>query len=179
MPLVLNIDFGGVLSKHDGRENKQQSIKAEHRSTAVNVPGAQEALRTLKAAGHRLVLNSFCGRKRAEETKAALTQTIPGILHQTFFVKDAKHKGFITQCTGADVMIDDRLDVLQEITRIDPGCPLLLWFTEQNKQLAAQALGSHKIVPVNSWSEIVTVLQDRETLNRPAAVIDPKKIYQV
>lgn len=142
--LVINVDFGGVLSQHDGA-----NAARGHVSTEVNMPGAVDGLTLLKEQGHKLVLNSFCGKARAQKTKLAINKQLPDIFHRVYFVKDRNFKGSITKATGADVMIDDRLDVLESISKLDPTCPLLLWFTDKNGKASA------KIKPVQSWPQIV------------------------
>ena len=46
MSFKIGIDFGGVLSEHDGGEKTDQPV--EHRSSAINVPFCMEVLPKLK-----------------------------------------------------------------------------------------------------------------------------------
>ena len=109
--LKIGIDFGGCLSIHDG-----ENTHSEHRKTEINMPGCLDILHQLKKDGHDLYLISFCGKSRAEETKKAIDAIIPSIFTKLFFVKDKKYKKFICEFINCDVMIDDNLNILVDIS---------------------------------------------------------------
>jgi len=119
----------------------------EHRSTLINIDGAIESLKKLKENGHKLYLNSFCGKSRAIETKQAIQEQIPEVFEELFFVKNKDCKRYVTDMLGADVMIDDTLDVLQTIQG-NHTCPHLIWFVEECES-------QDGIIMCNSWKEIV------------------------
>jgi hypothetical protein len=77
--MIIGIDFGNTLSiqDEDGKMN-----------TSIDMPGAMQALEQLRLNGHKLYLISFCGRKRAEQTKIA----IEGLFDGFFFYKNSKCK---------------------------------------------------------------------------------------
>ena len=108
--LKIGIDFGGVLSIHDGQNNG-----AEHRTTVINMPGALEALQALKAQGHHLFLISFAGKSRSQETQDSINNTCPGLFDGLYFVKDKGFKKDVCNFLGCDLMIDDRQDVLDTL----------------------------------------------------------------
>lgn len=68
MPVTVAIDFGGVLSIHSRGEEEETG----HRSVTINMPGVMDALDQLRQADFTLILNSFCGRSRAQETYNSL-----------------------------------------------------------------------------------------------------------
>jgi hypothetical protein len=121
----IGIDFGGVLSIHDGGGRSQSQ---EHGSTVINIPGGVSALQRLKTEGHSLHLISFCGKRRAEETKATIlaSEEARDLFDGLHFVKKASLKGEVCKHIGIDVMIDDRLDVL--IPCVQSGTPTVFWF---------------------------------------------------
>ena len=164
--LKIAIDFGGVLSCHD----RGQPASGEHESTAVSMPHCIEAMKQLKAAGHKLYLNSFCGRNRAIETKAAIDKEIPGIFDEVYFVKSKKFKGALCKHLGCDVMIDDRLDILTNIHDAK-HCPNLMWFkgdpTFEDKQKIPP---TKNILEIYSWENAVKMIAEM----KPTATADPK-----
>jgi hypothetical protein len=161
MALKIGVDFGGVLSIHDQGER----AGAEHNNTTINIPEALESLRLLKQAGHKLYLNSFCGKNRAMETKAAIEKEAPGLFDGLFFVKNKKFKGAITRYLGCDAMIDDRLDILQDIQGCKP-----IWFKgdptfEDTNKLPRRT----NIVEAFTWKEAVEICMNL----KPTAIADP------
>ena len=152
------IDFGGVLSIH------QESNSSGHRSTAINMPGSIEALVTMKRFGHKLYINSFCGRSRAIETRDSVNKKIPDLFDGLYFVKNKSYKGYITKFIGADVMIDDNLEVLEEIQKIDPLCHLI-WFTG-DPGFSHHASVPNGIVALDSWSKIVDYINSLTIVSR-------------
>ena len=158
IPRTVAIDFGGVLSIH------QESTSSEHRSTAINIPGSIEALEAMKKFGHKLYINSFCGRSRAIETRDSINKKVPGLFDGLYFVKSKPYKGYITKFIGADVMIDDTLEVLEEIQKIDPTCHLI-WFTG-DPGFSHHAPIPNGIIEFDSWSKIVDYINSLTTTPR-------------
>ena len=165
MSLNIGIDFGGVLSVHD----EPNADGASHKSTAINIVDAVDSLKLLKEAGHKLYLNSFCGRRRAVETKAAIEKEIPNIFDGIYFVKSKKYKDDITKFIGCDVMIDDTLDILVNIHH-SKTCSNLFWFqgdpTFSDKRKIPKGTN---IIAVDSWKKIVDICSHM----KPSAIADP------
>lgn len=104
--LKIGIDRGGVVrSQKDDPDIKLQDF---------DVPGAIESLRKL-AQMHDLYLVSYSGEKRAIETTKYIDQTLPNVFRNTFFVKENSYKHNICKLMELDVMIDDRIEVLNMI----------------------------------------------------------------
>ena len=104
---TIGVDFGGVLSVHDAQAG------CEHRNVCINMPNAMSTLESLKSKGHRLVLVSFAGKSRSQETMDELMTSCPDLFDSIYFVKDKKHKRAICEHAGCDVMIDDSTEVLE------------------------------------------------------------------
>lgn len=154
MSRTIGIDFGGVLSIHDAPDTGK-----EHRSVAINMPHAIDALRRLKAAGHKLVLVSFAGKSRSAETRASIEATCPDIFDQVYFVKDKGYKLAICRYAGCDVMIDDRADVLEPFVG-SSVLPILYGSTEP----------SH-FITMRDWQVDLTSLFPPNIVDKPP--VDP------
>jgi len=101
--LKIGIDFGGVLidEKTIGK-------------TVINIPDALEALKFLKKEGHYLVLISFCGRTKAENTRKDIP--LQDYFDEIYFVKRKDSKAKICKARGIDVLIDDLQENLDYLT---------------------------------------------------------------
>ena len=109
--MIIGIDFGGVLSINDTTEQSS----TQHRNTTVDMPGAKEAIAHL-AKDHKLFLISFCGKRRAMETKASIAEAgLDKYFTGLYFVKHPDYKAQLTRYLGCNVMIDDNIDVLNNI----------------------------------------------------------------
>lgn len=129
--LKIGIDFGGVLSIHDGG-------LSEHRETTINMPGAVEAIKRLHSAGHKLFIISFCGRSRAVETRASLAKAgLSEFFEDQFFCKDKSNKALICKYLGCDVMIDDRTEILEKVRAINPLINAVLFGEEPTRDWTA------------------------------------------
>jgi hypothetical protein len=107
--MIIGIDFGGVLSVDD------TLVSSPHRNTTVDIPGAKEALARL-AKDHKLFLISFCGKRRAMETKASIIAAgLDKYFAGLYFVKHPDYKSQLTRYLGCHVMIDDTIEVLDNI----------------------------------------------------------------
>lgn len=154
--LVIGIDFGGVCSVHSERYETKDEESAE----LINVPGCVEALTALRQAGHKLILVSFCGAKRASATKEYLADK--NLFDRLVFVKDRKYKATICTKYGIDVLIDDRQDIL---TTVAPTQSIL--FTYENT-LAGKNTKAPKYMNIApSWEEVLRILPNIKKLNRP------------
>jgi hypothetical protein len=161
--LTIAIDFGGVLSVHDAKND----TGSEHHNVSINMEGALEALVTLKKAGHKLYLVSFCGRRRAVETMESINTSAPGIFDGLYFVKDKAYKKHICAYLGADVMIDDTLPILVDIAQNAEPRQLILFSgdpgfkTQGNTRVLA-------IAKLDSWSRIVELCATLKPSHKPA-----------
>lgn len=79
-----------------------------------DLPNAIESLKKLKTK-HKLYLISYSGAKRAIETTKYINNTLPNLFEKTFFVTENKYKHNICKACHIDVMIDERIDVLNMI----------------------------------------------------------------
>lgn len=165
MSLCVCIDFGGVLSVHD------KSDDSGHMSINIDMKEAVDTLKSLKKAGHRLHLNSFCGKARADLTRKALNEKTADLLTSLNFVKDKKYKGLITKMTGADVMIDDRLDVLLLVKKRDPECKHLILFAGDPSFTKPEKVPDG-IVMLDSWTSVAKYLETVKPAKREPDTTD-------
>jgi hypothetical protein len=154
---TIGIDFGGVLGKHDTPDTGE-----EHLNTFINVPLALDALQRLSSLGHRLVLISYAGKTRSQETLDSIRRTCPDLFDCIYFVRDKKFKRNVCEFAGCDVMIDDRADTL-EMFAGSPTVPVLF------------GSASDTLLWMNDWSfDVTTVLPGAKVL--PNASIDLSKM---
>lgn len=174
MPLTIGIDFGGVLSIHDrvsdSKALSDTSDEGDHTNTLINMPKALESLKELKRLGYKLVLISFCGRKRAVETKASIDQVIPGLFDEIFFTVNRDFKGDVCRKTGCDVMIDDRHDVLMSVRKTVPNIKLF-WFGGDRDHGSMQA--------VKNWDSLTAWIKKlrREKIEPDPSVDLTRKVH--
>jgi hypothetical protein len=123
--LKIGIDFGGVLSIHDGG-NK------EHINTNINMPNSISSLEKLKNDGHILYLISYCGKPRAIETKKAI-DNYNHLFAGQYYVTKREYKGFLCNYLDCDIMIDDRASILEKIKTNYPKT-ILIKFGEAKEE---------------------------------------------
>lgn len=153
LPLKIGIDFGGVLSIYD--KQNRSSDEDEHQSVEINMPNAIESLIKLKDAGHQLYLISYCGERRAIETKRSLTKTLPrkDLFDELYFVQRTSHKADVCRFLGCDIMIDDKLKILNNIERLIPTMKLI-WFSPVDLN------HSPNMIKVDSWCDLVKTIDE-------------------
>ena len=141
--MIIGIDFGGVLSVDDAL-----LPASPHINTQIDMLGAHEAIAQL-AKDHKLFLISFCGKRRAMETKASIESSgLAKHFVHLYFVKHPDYKSQITRFLGCDVMIDDRVDVLDNIRAYDDKIHTLLFNNP--------ALTTHTVVP--AWPDVIPLV---------------------
>lgn len=141
--MIIGIDFGGVLSIDDAL-----LLASPHRNTQIDMPGAHEAITQL-AKDHKLYLISFCGKRRAMETKASIQSSgLAKHFAGLYFVKHPDYKSQLTRYLGCDAMIDDRVDVLNNIRTYDDKIHTLLF-----NNLAPSA---HTAAP--TWPDVLSLI---------------------
>jgi hypothetical protein len=153
IPLKIGIDFGGVLSIYDKHCNR--SDEDEHQSIEINMPNAIESLIKFKDIGHQLYLISYCGDRRAIETKRSILRTLPrkDLFNELYFVQRTSHKADVCRLLGCDIMIDDKLKILNNIQRIIPTMKLI-WFS------SSDIYHSPEMLKVNSWCDLIKIIDE-------------------
>ncbi len=150
MPFTIGIDFGGVLSRHSAVQDESQPI-VEHVNTAIDMPYAVETLQILKAEGHALHIISFCGKNRARESSAALTEhNLAHLFDTQNYVKNKMFKAQLCEYLGCDIMIDDRLPVLDNVKARIPGIHTI-WFGSD--------VAHEKHVSAKTWLDVHRILK--------------------
>jgi proteasome lid subunit RPN8/RPN11 len=153
-PFCIGIDFGGVLSIHDGGDTSK-----EHKSTTVNMPDAMKSLLQLKKEMHTLHLISFCGKRRAVETYGSLREG-PALFDSQHYVTKKQHKKFVCRFLGCDVMIDDRFDLLVDVALEIGSEIVLIWFQGDPgfKADPSQDAQRRGILIAKSWPDVLTII---------------------
>jgi hypothetical protein len=141
--MIIGIDFGGVLSVDDAL-----LPASPHINTRIDMPGAYEAIVEL-SKDHKLFLISFCGKRRAMETKASIQSSgLAKHFAGLYFVKHPDYKSQLTRYLGCDAMIDDRVDVLDNIRVYDNKIHTLLFNNP--------APSSH--IPTPGWGDVLSLI---------------------
>ncbi|UJR21791.1 hypothetical protein I4U23_024866 [Adineta vaga] len=152
IPLRIGIDFGGVLCIHDKTRTSEDD---EHESVELNMPDAMASLIKLKESGHKLYLISYCGERRARETKRNLLKILPSktFFDGLYFTQRTSNKLDVCQALGCDIMIEDRLKTLKHIQRTIPTMKFL-WFSSSEESQPDD------MIKVESWSDIMKTIND-------------------
>ena len=172
MALKIGIDIGGVCSSHaSGYEDDLKSS-----STILDIDGCLETLYKLVRMGHHIYIVSFCGAKRAVETQGTLINMYPELFttKNLFFVKKKTYKDLICQHLGLDVMIDDRIDIINSLTSAigiyfigDPAFDMK-YFDESYQGLISR-----------SWTDINEIIMRLCPKNLPCKEINLKSICYI
>jgi hypothetical protein len=134
MSLKIGVDMGGVCSS----KSMVYEDDSKEMNVLIDVEDALKYLELLQRDGHELILVSFCGRRRANETRRTLKEKYKGLFDEVFFVKDKKYKKDICEFKNLDVMIDDRTDVLRHIDM--PETHLINYVGDLNEDALAKCL---------------------------------------
>lgn len=157
MSLRIGIDIGGVCLVDS--ESYESSVTGDEKKVTddVVVKGCLDALAELKQQGHYLVIVSFCGRKRAENTRQHELSTY---FDEAYFVKKRPHKAKICQNRGLDLLIDDRSDILacldSQTTKVK--------FGTHPSDFAVTFKPDHH---VQEWAEVLNITKKMKAKNRP------------
>ncbi len=124
-PIIIGLDFGGVLSI------LSNSRAAEHIDTNINMPDAVDVLKdlldpTVTTRTYKFKIVSFCGYPRALQTLEAL-KAFPDLFSEIYFVKDRAFKGDLCKYLGCHIMVDDRREILDNVRRMNPRITTVLF----------------------------------------------------
>lgn len=152
MSYNIGIDFGGVLSVHDGGNT-------EHKNTCINIPDAINSLSYLKSNGHSLSLISFCGKTRAYETFDSLKNGgYDTLFDNQFYVKSTNSKSKICKYSGIHIMIDDRVEILDNVLQNGPNKIITIWFGTDEKS------DSH--IVAKNWEQVLEIISRQIEVNK-------------
>lgn len=153
MALTIGVDYGGVCSEHDAK-HEDNTFSGE---VGINVEFCLASLLHLRSIGHKLVLISFCGARRAKETREYFATLKENPFDEMYFVKNRKHKKQICQFAGVDVMIDDRLDILETIQDTKT-----LHFNTHPSDAECTYKSDYS---APGWTEVLAILKELKSLN--------------
>ena len=150
--MKIGIDVGGVLIRHDGKDQKEDTVfNTEDVRFFVD---CKEVLEELKSKGHELYIISYCGPKREEETIKALKEYgIHRIIPEKnwSFVRSRGKK--VDSCLqwNIDIMIDDRQDVHQNLFSKIPNIKGIWFDPPSNAQYSHR-----RLVLAYNWKDILS-----------------------
>jgi hypothetical protein len=174
--LLIGVDYGGVCSSDSVQhEDEKQPVPNTTGELGINVPNCLDSLRKL-ASRHKLVLISFCGKKRAEATKKYFS-TIDHSFSEFYYVKNRAFKADVCKKLGVDLMIDDRLDVLELIgTTLVPPSTATLHFGSHPSDIVCKFKPTYH---VDNWIEVINLSETFTKTNLlPDATINlANKVY--
>lgn len=152
--ITIGIDFGGVLSVNDYSDSF-------HRNTAIDMPGAKEAIIELSKTC-RLYLVSHCGKQRAIETKQSLIENgLADYFCGLYFVKKPEYKSEITRYLCCHAMIDDTKAILDNICLYDDKITPILFTNNWNEiikiisTIGKNEKGKYELTGINKYCYIV------------------------
>lgn len=145
----IGIDAGGVLFVNRGE------IPSEDTSSTNFMEDAIKIMRDLKQRGHRLFLISFAGKRVGQETKDALKEHAPDCIMENdmYIVNKRTKKGILCNQLNIDIMIDDRIDVLEKVLEDSPKTKCILF--------GGQKTDNPHIIHVDNW---VQLIKDADTI---------------
>jgi hypothetical protein len=161
----LAIDAGGVLF-----------LKTERSEPSEPMEGAKEGLIALRKLGFELILVSFCGRKKAIQTKEDINLHFQGLLDKQYYNKNRLEKSAICQYLGVEALIDDTKEILDVF---ETG----LYHGKKDKEIAPTTIrpilfGEPKQIPkkdtmlwVPDWEHVVRVCS---SLLEPCQIPNPQ-----
>lgn len=167
--LHIGVDFGGVCSSitKDYEDGKAFVDTINVDANIINIENCAEVLREIIAAGHKIALISFCGKTRAKVTRKALSTHYPDIFNvaNMWFVKKRRDKNALCKFLGLDLMIDDKLSIVESIT-----CTTPVLFT--GDPTYDQDSSAYKGLIANSWNEVLNIVN----ATKPLALEPDQKI---
>ena len=154
---VLGVDIGGVIIDR-ANDNSDTSFFSDNYLRTTAVPGAFDALRQLvdKRFRDNVFLVSKCGQFVQEKTLRWLDHhrfyELTGVKRdQVRFCRERNEKAGICGMIGATHFIDDRLEVLGNLTRVKN----LYLFQPRPHEVRRFSHFLNRVTQVNSWQEIL------------------------
>jgi hypothetical protein len=157
---ILGVDIGGVIIDrvNDGTDT---SFFSENYLQTTAVPEAFSTLKNLgeKRFGKNVHLVSKCGRKVSEKTLKWLAHhsfyDLTGIRQgRVHFCRERHEKAGICEKLGITHFVDDRLEVLGNLTTVGS----LYLFQPRPDEVRKFTRHLNRVKQVNSWKEITTDL---------------------
>ncbi|MBI3632415.1 MAG: hypothetical protein HY225_03125 [Candidatus Vogelbacteria bacterium] len=154
---ILGVDIGGVIIDrvNDGTDT---SFFSDNYLKTTAVTGAFDALRQLveKRFGSNVFLVSKCGRKVQEKTLRWLDHhrfyELTGIRRDhLYFCRERWQKAGICEKLGITNFVDDRLEVLGSLIKVDT----LYLFQPRPDEMRRFAHYFGRVKKVDSWQEIL------------------------
>ena len=154
---ILGIDIGNVIT-----EGGNEMFGAQFLNTR-QMPSAFEAVKELVAnvfGPEKVFLVSKCGVKMQEKTREWLRHhkfyELTGVREDhVHFCLERHQKATICQKLRITIFIDDRLEILGHLTKVDPPKTALYLFKPNEREVRKYAKFRPYVVRVESWEELV------------------------
>lgn len=119
------------------------------------VPGAREKLTERKKSGIKLIVVTGRSEGLRARTQERLERYFPGIFEEIIFGQELtpqeRKKSEICKSAGIELMIEDRLPIVQELA--NAGIPSFLLDNPRN-QLSEEETENPQVHRVQHWAEI-------------------------
>lgn len=154
---TLGVDIGGVIIDRVNDKTDTSFFSDNYLQTTV-VHGAFDALRELveRRFGDRVYLVSKCGKRMQDKTLHWLDHNrfyeLTGIGYECVrFCRERHEKAGICEELGITHFVDDRLEVLSNLTTVST----LYLFKPRPDEVRRFAYLLSRVIQVNSWQEIL------------------------
>ena len=151
---IIGVDIGGVIIGRINDKTDTSFFGNNYLSTPA-IEGAFEQIALLRKSGFEIYLVSKCGIAVQEKSMDWLKHNrffeITGIAPENArFCKTRKEKAGICESIGANYFIDDRLEVLSYLNKVDH----LFLFNADDKEVAKFSQHLRKVTRTDSWKEV-------------------------
>lgn len=154
---VLGIDIGNVITEGGNEMFSPQFLNARQ------MPGAFESIKKLVTeifGPEKVFLVSKCGPKMQQKTVEWLRHhnfyELTGVKEDHVrFCLERHDKAVICQKLRITIFIDDRLEVLGYLTKVDPPKTALYLFKPSEREVQRNAEFRPHVIRVESWKEAV------------------------
>jgi hypothetical protein len=159
--MIIGMDFGGVLCLHDKKGESK-----------INMPGAIEALNILNKNEHDVYLISYGGSKEFIYNRWLNIKKDGYDVYFThqYYVKQRNFKKYICDYIGCQIMIDDRIEILDDIKENNPGIITILFGEYTTNE-------SHYLA--NNWEQVVELINNIRVNPQPLKDIDVSNYIQL
>ncbi len=151
---IIGVDIGGVIIGRINDKTDTSFFGNDYLSTPA-IEGAFEQIALLQKSGFEIYLVSKCGsavqKKSMHWLKHKRFFEITGIAPANAkFCKTRKEKAGICENIGASYFIDDRLEVLSYLGKVEH----LFLFNADDKEVAKFSQHLRKVMRTDSWKEV-------------------------
>jgi hypothetical protein len=112
-----------------------------------------------------LYIISYCGASRAKQTRDSLDSSgLSSFFRYQYYVKEREYKKHICNYLGADFMIDDREEILNDVNEANPKITTILFGKKKPQKKV------HKWA--ENWVQVVEIIDEIIDENKKTKVVD-------